>query len=238
MTPTGQRILLTMVSLAVAGVVAAVPVSRAWMSRLLDWLRTPTPRARRITAAIIFVLSISYIFLTALQQDRDLIPKFHDEHMHLLQMRMLAHGRLWMPPLPAQIADFFESFHIFVKPVYASIYFPGAALMYLPAIWFDLPYWLAPLIVAGACCALIYLVVSELLDGVSGILAAILLLSLQWFRYLAMMVMSHSVMLLLGLAIVWSWLRLATGTSSRLGGGDWRAHGLGGDHAACRCALL
>ena len=204
MTPSGQRILLTILSLAIAGIVPAIPASRDWCKRLLDALRNPSPQTRRITAAIIFAASIAYMGFTAWSQGRDLIPKFHDEHMHLLQMRMLAAGKLWTPSPP--LADFFETFHVFVKPVYASIYFPGTALLYSPTVWLHLPFWFGPLIVAGACCAMLYRVVTEMTDGVSGMLAALMLLSLQWFRYLSLMVMSHSVMLLLGLLILWAWL--------------------------------
>src|SRR5439155_4223022 len=115
------------------------------------------PRTRCWTAVCVAVVAIVYMFATAKYQDRDLIPKFHDEHMHLVQARMLAHGKLWTQSHP--MADFFESFHIMVKPVYASIYFPGTAIVYLPWAWFNLPFWVLPLIVAGAACGMMYRVV-------------------------------------------------------------------------------
>jgi len=201
MTPVA----LTICALAVAAVVAALPATRAAVIRAFDRVRHPTPRQRVITATIVFAVSVAYLAFTAWQQDRDLIPKFHDEHMHLMQMRMLAHGKLWTRP--HELAEFFETFHVFVKPVYASVYFPGTALMYLPAVWLNLPFWLLPLLVAAGGAAMSYRVTAETIDGIAGLLAALMLVSLQWFRYLSMMVMSHSVMLLLGLFILWAWLR-------------------------------
>ena len=64
------------------------------------------------------------------------------------QAQMLARGRLWLPAHPA--ADSFESFHIHVRPVYASMVFPGATLFHVPAVWLKLPYAVMPLVVAGA----------------------------------------------------------------------------------------
>ncbi|MEO6436334.1 MAG: hypothetical protein ABIP55_11330 [Tepidisphaeraceae bacterium] len=197
---------LTFLALAVAAVVAGVPAIRTPAARLLDHVRNPSPRRRAATALLVAVIAIAYLLLTAWQQGRDLIPKFHDEHMHLLQMRHLAHGKLWTSP--HALRDFFETFHVIHdERVYASVYFPGTALMYLPTIWLGLPFWLLPVIVAGAAAGMLYRVTAELIDGVAGLLAAGMLVSLQWFRYLSLMVMSHGVMLLLGLLIVWAWLR-------------------------------
>ncbi len=193
------------VLLVVAAAVSLVPITRDSIAWALDHVRRPTDRARRLTALGVAIVAMGYIGLEAKLQDRDLIPKYHDEHMHMLQVRMLAHGKLWTAQHP--LADFFETFHVFVKPVYASIYFPGTALMYVPSIWLHLPFWFLPLVVAGGCCAILYLIVTQICDGVAGLLAALMLLSLRYFRYLAMMVMSHSVMLLLGLLIIWTWMR-------------------------------
>jgi len=65
-----------------------------------------------------------------------------------------------------ELADFFDTFHILVRPVYASIYFPGTALLYVASIWLNLPPWVMPLLAAGASVALLYRVISELVDGV------------------------------------------------------------------------
>src|SRR5205814_1552979 len=90
---------------------------------------------------------------------------------------MLLHGRLWMPQHP--LADFFDSFHLITRPVYASKYFPGTAMVYAPGLALHLPYWLMPALAAGAVVGLVYRVIGELLDGASGIVAAIPLLSVQ-----------------------------------------------------------
>jgi hypothetical protein len=188
-----------------AAVLALVPGVARFTDRLLGRIRFPSRRGAFITAVIIWVSATLYLVATGLHQGRDFIPKFHDEHMYLLQMQMLARGRLWMPQHP--LADFFETTHVLVKPVYAAIYFPGTALMYVPAVWAGLPTWLPPAIVSGAAVGLLYRVVTELIDGIAGALAALLLLSLSSFRYLSLIVMSHTVMVFLALAVVWAWLR-------------------------------
>ena len=175
------------------------------LARIIDSVQNLSPARRRWTSLIVFGVAVSYLILTALYQDRQLIPKFHDEHMHLLQTQMLARGKLWMHPHP--LADFFETFHVFVKPVYASVYFPGTALIYLPMVWLHLPFWFLPLLVAGAMVALTFRSFAEVIDPIAGVLAALMMISLQWFRYLSLMVMSHSVMVLLGLSIIYAWLR-------------------------------
>jgi 4-amino-4-deoxy-L-arabinose transferase-like glycosyltransferase len=50
-------------------------------------------------------------------------------------------------------------------------------------------------------------VVTELIDGVAGLLAAVMLASLSFFRMYSVLVTSHEPMLLLGLLLVWAWLR-------------------------------
>src|SRR5438477_605030 len=90
---------------------------------------------------------------------------------------LLAAGALlWLPPHP--LADFFDTFYVLVRPKYASLYFPGAALTYVPTVWLHLPAWVMPVLVAGAIVGLTYRVVTELADGVAGALAAGALASL------------------------------------------------------------
>ena len=185
---------------------AAVPHIRTSILARLERLRRPSLRAQRWTAGGVCLITIAYIAFAAWLQGRDLIPKFHDEHLLLVQVRLLSEFRLWAAQHP--LADFFESFHIFVKPKYASVYFPGASLLYVPGVWLHLKFWMIPLLIAGLCAAFVYRITTEMFDdGVAGLLAALMLVSLQWFRYLAMMVMSQNVLMLAGLLLIWSWLR-------------------------------
>jgi hypothetical protein len=118
---------------------------------------------------------------------------------------MLATGRFWMPAIP--LPQFFDSFYILVKPVYASMYFPGMAIMYVPALLLHLPYTAATLAAAGLCAAMLYLILTDLLDGASAILGVLMLLSLSMFRLMSIMLMAQIPTLLLGLVMTWAALQ-------------------------------
>jgi 4-amino-4-deoxy-L-arabinose transferase-like glycosyltransferase len=185
--------------------IAAIPPVARRIAAALDRMRQPGDRATWYTTIAVGVVSCCYFFITAVGGERDLAPRFHDEFMHLLQMRMMATGQLWMQPHP--LADFFESFHIFVRPVYASMYFPGGSLFYLPAALLNLDHWLLPLLTCSVVVAFTYRLVRAAVDGVAGLLAAVWMLALPQLHMLAFMVMSHQVMLLLGLLAISAWLR-------------------------------
>jgi hypothetical protein len=114
----------------IAFLAALVPPVRRMMVFALDAVREPSPLARRITTIAIAAVATAYVVAVARQQELDLVPRIHDESSYLIQTRMLLHGRLWMPR--HELADFFESFHILTTPVYASKYFPGAAILNAP----------------------------------------------------------------------------------------------------------
>jgi hypothetical protein len=150
-----------------------------------------------------------YLFATAWWQGRDLFPNWHDQQMTLTQAQMLAHLRLWMPQHPC--ADFFETFYVFVKPVYAPIYFPGAALFYVPGARLHLASWVMPLIASGLLAAVLFSVFSRVLDPAAGLLSVCMLVSLWVFRLLSIWSMSHTVFTLLAMWGVWSWLQWRKG---------------------------
>ena len=200
----GLGIVRWIILLAAVAVSLLPPVSRG-IAAGLDRIRNPSPRAAERAALAIGVLSAGYFLFTAIQQGRDLFPKTHDEGSYAIQMQMLARGRLWMPQHP--LADFFDTVYVIVRPVYASQYFPGTALMYVPSVWLGWPKWLIPVIAAGAVVGLLYRIVTEVVDGVAGALAALMMAASSWFRMLSTLLFSQVPMLLLGLLMVWAWLR-------------------------------
>src|SRR5688572_20491731 len=172
---------------------------------VIDRLRHPSRRARLYAFIAVSVLSALYLTVSTTWNGRDLLPKSHDEHSYAIQTQMIARSRLWMPQ--HELADFFESFQMLARPVYASIYFPGSALMYAPGVWLGLPPWVMPVIVSGLATGLAYLLATRLIDGVAGLLVVLLLLACQWFRLNATLVMSQPPMMLLGLGMLLAWLR-------------------------------
>jgi hypothetical protein len=98
--------------------VAAVPAVSRTIAGVLERLRHPSRRTVQWASILIAFAAACYFTLTAFLQDRDFYPKTHDDSSYLIQMRMLARGRLWMPAHP--LADFFDSFYLIVRPVYAS----------------------------------------------------------------------------------------------------------------------
>jgi hypothetical protein len=172
---------------------------------IIERLRHPSPRARVLTFIAIWLLSSLYFTVSTVIHGRDLLPKSHDEHSYVIQTQMLARGRLWMPQHP--LADFFESFQMLARPVYASIYFPGSALMYVPGVWLGMPPWVMPVIVSGLGVGLTYLLVARLTDGLWGLVAVLLVVACHWVRMNATLVMSQSPMMVLGLGILLGWLK-------------------------------
>ena len=184
---------------------AFVPAVHKRLNRWIAFLRSPSPRNQRITSTLLFFASGLYLIYSAVHAGRDLIPMYHDEHMYLLQARMLASGRLWTQA--HEVGQFFDSFFVMVRPVYAATYFPGTALCYVPGIWLHLQPWITAVCICAGVVAMFYLVMTQLIDGAAGLLAAALVLSLEQFRELSVMTMSHTVLLLQTLLAIWIYLR-------------------------------
>src|SRR5262245_57874278 len=118
--------------------------------RLAWWIaraRQPSRSDARKTAVVIGIVVFLYLIGNGVWQGREQVPTSHDVHQELLQARFLSTGRLWTTAHP--MADFFETFYVFNKPVYASIYFPGTALLYLPWAWFGIPAWILAAVVGA-----------------------------------------------------------------------------------------
>jgi 4-amino-4-deoxy-L-arabinose transferase-like glycosyltransferase len=153
----------------------------------------------------VFAVTFAYLLFTAWYQERDVSMNVQDELMYLVQAQAVAHGHLWYPAHP--MADFFTELFVINRPVYAGMYFPGTALLYATTVWFHVPTWVLAAAVNAAAAAMVYRITAELLDGFAGLLAALLMISLSAFRWTSVMVMSHPLMLLLGLLMFWCYLR-------------------------------
>jgi len=182
-----------------------IPPIAAIFERLWKTVQHPSPGTRRIIAIVICIGSSLFLYWSQRYEHTPFRPKFQDEFSYLIQMHMLEHGRLWMPALP--LPEYFDTFYVIVRPVYASMYFPGTAIMYVPALVLNLPYFVAPLIASGLCAGLLYVVITEVLDGACGLLAMVILLSMRMFRMMSIMAMSQTPTLLLGLTMIWAILQ-------------------------------
>src|SRR4051794_16683103 len=103
--PTGAAL-----AAAACLIVACLPYLRPRANRLARRLSRPCPRTQCCIAVAVILAMAAFLYWTAMAQHRGLYPKFHDQFMYLLQARMLASGRLWMPPHP--LAEFFETFYV------------------------------------------------------------------------------------------------------------------------------
>ena len=188
---------------------SVVPFVNGGIAKLLEKMRDPSPRGRQMVAIGAGAIAALYLWVTATIQNRSFVPRMQDECSYIISTQILAHGHLWMQQHP--MADFFESFFVIVKPVYCSIYFPGTAMFFVPAVWLGWQMWILPLVMSGGIVAMLYRVIAELIDGVAGILAVFWIIALSPFRTFSVMVMSHLPMLFLGLLMVWAWLHWRRG---------------------------
>ena len=184
--------------------VALLPPVNHRIARVLERVANPSPRMRLFVAVVIAIVAGVYLYVTAVRQQRDFFLKIHDEHIYAIQARMLAAGKLWLRPHGA--AESFDSPYVLVRPVYGSMYFPGTALALVPAVWLGLPWWVTPLVMSAISVGVLYRVVTEMIDGVAGLLAALALVSLSAFRELSLRLYSQVPLLLLALLLTWSWL--------------------------------
>ncbi len=154
---------------------------------------------------VISIVSMFALYGEAREQHRAFMPRYQDEFSYLIQARMIAHGRLWMPAHP--LAEFFNSFQLLASPVYASIYFPGAAMFFTAGIILHLPFWVVPLMLSGFSCGLFFWVLTQFFDSVVGVLGTIMLISLPIFRLVTIMAMSQVPTLFLSLVMIVCWMQ-------------------------------
>jgi hypothetical protein len=204
----GNPFIITMRHWLIAlGIIIAsmLPSVRKWVGGPLERLRAPAPGTTARTAIIIGLISVGYFYALVSYRHRPLTFLYHDEGSYLIQAQMLARGHLWMPA--HAVAEAFETFHVFVKPVYASSYFPGTAILFVPGAWLGIPPWFTSLLLAGTVCGLLYYLTTRLVDGIAGLLSVLMLMSLPQVANTATQTLSHLAMAVLGLAVIWSGVR-------------------------------
>jgi len=182
-----------------------VPAARRMAIEGLRGVRRKLENRAGVTAIAVAIISAGYFAFTAYHQGRYLHPHWHDELSYVIQMRMLAEGKLWMPAHP--VGEFFETFYLLTDHVYASIYFPGTALLYVTEIWLHLPLVTLPICAAGAAVGLTYWILAKLVDPVSALAAAMLMIATPMVRVMSVMVMSNVPVLLMGLLLTVSWMK-------------------------------
>lgn len=182
----------------------AIPAVSQRIARVLDAIRTPAPGTRRIATVLIAIAAAGYFYGTAVEFDRLLMPVWHDSYMHMVQARLLTHGKFWAAQHP--LADHLETFFVFVKPVYAAIHFPGTSMLYAPLLAMGVPPAVFSALMAGAIVALTYRIVAELIDGVAAALVVPLMLGMGPLRQASVMLLSHHTLVVPALLAVWAFL--------------------------------
>ena len=164
------------------------------------------------------VMAGAYFAASAAWQGRDLGPHAHDEFAYLTQAHQLAAGRLWSH-LPPDVADFFDSPYLIVRPVYAVQYWPGTALAYVPGTLLGWPPWWTAAALTGATVAAFFHLARLVTGGaVAGpAVAAVMLATGRPFHTLSVTVNAHVPVLLAGLTVGVAAVRWAAG------GGRWWA---------------
>ncbi|HEY7117702.1 MAG TPA: hypothetical protein VH475_14030 [Tepidisphaeraceae bacterium] len=198
-----HALILRVVAIATIGVLAVRPL-RQGAIRAMNHLRAPSPGARRTIAVVLTLAAAAYLYQAALGQGRRFQPVIHDEYCYLIQSRMLAAGHLWMPRHDA--GEFFDSFHLITDRAYAAKYGPGAALFFAPVIAAGLPYWLGPLALTALSVGLVYLLITHWIDGLAGLLAVLMLPTLQPFRRVSIEALSQPPLVFLTLVALWAML--------------------------------
>lgn len=162
-------------------------------------------RGRKTATLIILAVAVLLLLQAYLTRDR-LLVAMNDEHSYRIGAQMLARGRLWMPPYPSGIGDFFDAVSMITDRVYASMYFPGTALIHTPGVLPGLPDWMTSLMVASIAAGLVYLLLARLLDPSRAILGVLLLASNPTFREWSLELMSSVPTMAWTLLLLLAWL--------------------------------
>ena len=168
--------------IAAAGIAVFIPGTSRWVDRFAQACNRKLAQHSARTSLLVGILVCAYLLAFAYFSGDRLFLKLNDEHAYMIQARLLARGRLWMPAYPPDIAPFFDALAMIVDRVYAPMYFPGTALAMAPFVWLGLGFWWMTVLTAAVAAGFLYAVVAELFDPFRGILGVIVLASLHSYR--------------------------------------------------------
>ncbi len=192
-------------AVVVALIVAVIPPFNAAVTRTTQRVNAALASRRAPVALAIAFLVAIYLFVLAARNGDSLFLKINDEHAYMIQARMLAMGRLWMPAYPPTIGPFFDALALINDRVYAAMYFPGTALAAVPFLWLRLSFWIMPLLAASVSAGMLYSIVSQMFDPVRGLVAVLLLVSLEIFANASTLLLSEMPFLVAELLLFLAW---------------------------------
>jgi hypothetical protein len=208
--------------LRIGSVACAVGLGAIWP--LSKWCFAKAERAgaflsrhRTGSAIACALVAAAASLLYILSRGSGLIVRMHDDHVYMTQAQMMARGRLWFPAYPQQVQPFFDSFYLFMHPVYAGMYQPGTAMMLTPGVWLHLPFWAMPIVASSLAAAIFFLILEELFGGLRAALGVAMMICGYWHHYLATTALSELPLFLSELTIWWAWLRWREKNSSAWG---------------------
>lgn len=195
------------VAIILAFILAVIPSFNSAVTRSTQRLSACLASRRFLTALAVALTVAAYLLVFAARNSDSLFLKINDEHAYMIQARMLAIGRLWMPAYPTNIVPFFDALAMINDRVDAAMYFPGTALATVPFVWIHLPFWMMPLLAASASAGLLYAVISEIFDPIRGFIAVLLLVSLDVFTKNSTLLLSEMPFLVAELVLLLAWFR-------------------------------
>ncbi len=178
-------------------ILGSIPLARKTLLAAMVRFDSISPKQRAWFAVLISFFSAFFFLAFTIYIGKPLRLAWHDEQQFYLQTQMAAQLRLWMPPHP--LTDFFDTFYVFIQPVYASQSFPGASIFYVPTIWLGLPFWVMPLLCTGACFGLTWWLIARIVTPTASTFALFILLAIDPITLLSTMYLAQFPVLLMGL---------------------------------------